>query len=337
MEKIIGIIDSSSHFTTSFCAYVNEKKVVPYLALAFTEYEAYAACREEYETVLLLISEEYAEHGSQLPDCPVIWLSDKQTDPERNRVNRYQGAEHLLKEILTRITVTARETPEGEMAELTAVYTPAGGTGQTSYALAYALNRSRNARILYLNLEACAGLSQLIRSEERDLSDALYYMRLSRAEQVDGKPRILSCVERVLSFDTIAPALCPEDLSELTTRELLDFLELLRGGNLYDELVLDVGTLIRQPWELFNNCTRLLVPVREELAMSRGRVKEFAAFLEKSAYRSVLGKLRLVSLPDIPEAIGRELSWELLEGPAWSRAAACRPEGPADAREWGEI
>lgn len=319
MEKIVAVIDVSNRFAVSFTNFLNEKRAIPYRAMAFTELTAFLESMEEYEAELLVISEEFMEEKASLPDCPCIWLTEKNSDPEQDLVNRYHGADRLLKEILTRLSSVAYTGNQESAVTLTAFYSPIGGCGQTTTAIAYAAMRGRSCRTLYINLEECAGLSSLFPSRERDLSDAMYYYLASHAEGTDCKTKMLSCVDHYMDFDYISPTICGEDLAGLGPEDYLGFLSVLQDPTLYDEIVLDMGALIRKPWDILRNCMKIIIPIRCSCQMSQAKLSDFKEYLEKSQYCDLVPRLQMVEIPYMSQMVGQPITRELIERSDWVR------------------
>lgn len=294
MEKIIGILDTDEQYVLRLCRYLNQKHPVPFKAMAFTDPEAFSTVGSEYEPALLLVSEVFRDHLPEtVSSCPCVYLSETESDPEALRINRYQGTDHLIKELLSFLNGGYSFAPFLSTVPLTAVYAPSGGCGRSVLALTYASVQSKKRRVLYVNLEEYAALDDLFGSPKKGLSDAIYYY-LSDPEN-PGK--ILSCISRFQGFDFFYPVVNPEDLADLSAADLFGMLTLLRDSALYDEIILDLGALIKQPWLVLEQCETVLEPVPEYNVMSRKKSLAFHHFLENSCYRTITERIRIIRLP----------------------------------------
>ncbi len=316
MEKIIVMIDESEAFSQMFSNYVNSHHILPVSIRVFTDWEAYLSGASEYDVRLILSSDVWMDSYANATNCEVVWLSEKPSDPGKNIVNRYQGAERLSKEIISRLSghleISAGET----RSVLTAFYAPFGGGGTTTAALAYAWWKGREQRVLFVSLEACSGLEILHAEGDKNLSDALYYF-LEDRENCEAK--LVGCTLHRMELNFIPPTTCFQDLEELSARTISEFMNHLRNPSLYDEIVVDVGGLVKEPLQMLSDADRVVTPMLRSAAMQHCKWREWEEFLKKSIYANLLNHTVLVELPFMEDLAGRSIGWDGITKSEWSR------------------
>lgn len=314
MEKIIVMIDESEAFSQMFSNYVNSHHILPVSIRAFTDWEAYLSCASEFDVKLILSSDIWMAEYQNATTCEVVWLSEKPSDPGRNIVNRYQGAERLSKEIISRLSGHLEFTSDSKRSKLTVFYAPVGGAGTTTAALAYSWWKGQSSRVLFINLEACSGLDILRTKEDKNFSDAMFYF-LEDPENCMAK--LVGCTLHRMELNFIPPTTCFQDLEELGAQTILEFLNLLRDPSLYDEIVVDLGDLVKEPLRVLTEADQIVAPMLRMSVMQHSKWKEWEDFLQKSIYTNLLNHCTVMDLPYMEDLAGRSIGWDGVTKSEW--------------------
>ncbi len=157
-----------------------------------------------------------------------------------SRYNRISLIYRKILEMFSEKTGSTGEVADTGQVKVTAVYSPAGGAGKTTVALAISERMAAGgARICYLNFEeapsedcflpqkAGHGLSELLGCLGEEMN---YGMKLQGLLQKKGEN-----LYYMNHFDS------PNDFYEMKEEEMEELLALIRGAGFFDHIVIDLG------------------------------------------------------------------------------------------------
>jgi len=166
--------------------------------------------------------------------------SDMTTDkPEFERIRKYQRISSIISAVLEQHARVSKNrfSPDSGNAGITAVWSPAGGVGKTTVALAYAASKvSEENEVFYLNLEVFSSIPGYFRESGKSISRVF---EMLDSNEGDAKMLIqgISCRESGITY------LCSPDnfddiciLSNDETKKLI-----ASCAALADELVIDMS------------------------------------------------------------------------------------------------
>ena len=152
---------------------------------------------------------------------------------------------------------------------------------------------AKKERSLFINLEEFAGLDEIIFKSKGGLSQALYYYK-SMGTTASGK--ILSCTEQIYGMDYFSPVNCPEDISELTDKELVSFIGVVANSGLYQSIWIDVGNSCSMPWGVMENADRIIIPKPLDF-VGRKKLSQFENYLVASGRTELISKVEKIDIP----------------------------------------
>ncbi len=213
-------------------------------------------------------------------------------------VKKYQKSESLLNEILLKYAEDTGgiETIQGKSnTKIAAFYSPAGGSGKTTLALALAAAASYTGqKVLYLNLEEIDSLQEVLPATPGSLSEIFLALKTKGmnvgiklsggvGRAVPGGFYYLSGVESISEHD---------EVSEKEMEKLIDSIRLLSG---YDMVILDLSSAFSAKnlrlMELSDVVFCPVLPEENSMAKMRRLARE-ADFHDR--YQSLFGKTRLL-------------------------------------------
>lgn len=299
MEKLCCILDSEENYAVRMATCFNNKKVFPHVMRAFSETESYIECSKENEIVLLLVADNLYKESLVSTAGLIIKLSDQSLVMESAdglpQVGKYQAIDSIIRDVISLYESaghTADNIRSAKKAKLVSVYSPNGYCGKTTLALALAHERGKKEHVIYINLEEFSGLGQLLPERKGNLSDALYYFQTGIG---NGMGKYLSIISPGDGFDYYPPAACATDIPYMSTGVITDFVEQLAVIGSYSMVILDIGSLIKEPWKLLAKSDAVLMPKPDSLHREQ-RQMEFEKFLLASGYEDVLKKVVMVPL-----------------------------------------
>ncbi len=184
--------------------------------------------------------------NSYLPG-PVFYRQIRQT------AVRLLGRNHSIEPVKTQQPIPAAPKEAGE-GRLLSVYSPIGGCGKSSFAIALSKSlaeRYGSRRVLYLNLEEFSDWRTFFRTDgPSNLSDFLYYMLIDNPSCEEAKEYMKNTAVRQRSgVYFIEPCNAFEDLTVLSKTETDHFIDLLCAC--FDIVVCDMGTSVYEGILLF--------------------------------------------------------------------------------------
>lgn len=294
MRKICAIFDSDEQYAYRFMNYVNEKRLLPFEVVIFTQKGVLMEYLKESRVELLLIAGE-AEELEEVRVGKVIKLSED-TD-SKDGVYKYQSVDLLIKQVLQRMG----EDVDGETA-LTmnsgnccvyGVYSPVARSFKTSLAIALAMGAARNGRTLYINLEEFCGNTEFVNDTGGNLSELLYYFRNSKDKL---KGRLGQATRNYGGFEYIPVCSTPEDYEEIMPEEWLRFLSYLVENGGYDTIVLDIGNAVHEAWKLIGLCKTAYMPSSKD-GVGKRKEDRFAEYLKMIGRENLTQKICKVEIP----------------------------------------
>ena len=189
-----------------------------------------------------VLSPEMAESApSQLAALTlVLWDGTASGNPpEQNLLQKYQRISGIVRQILQQYAEVSSLRPgvQADRGHITVVWSPAGGSGKTTVALAYAAQRiSEGKKTLYLNLEPFSSTPLYFAQNGKSLSSVF--------GQLDGNVELL--LQSIRQEDEASGILyfCRpdnyDDIQILTEEDLTVLV--YAGASGVDELVVDLGS-----------------------------------------------------------------------------------------------
>ena len=133
-------------------------------------------------------------------------------------------------------------------------------------------------------MEEYAGIGGYFRDGEvQNLSHLLYY---AKQESDDISVRIASMVRQMGNMDYIPPMKVWTDLKSVTAKEWQSFFDRLTGQSVYDTVILDIGDIVSDTFEVLRMCNWVLVPQADDVY----------AKAKMNQYRYMLNVLRIQDL-----------------------------------------
>lgn len=252
---------------------------------------------EQMAGKIILLSENGQRKG-ELP-YPVVCKLQPAENIEKEIMGCYaQGGERTLPEL----AISAVERKK----QLWGVFSPVGGSGTTTFALALGQRLAREGSVLYLNLENFGSLVGE-GAYKGGMTDLLYYIKERKENlflllaSLAEKRQELDCI---LSVDYYGDLL---SIREEDVDYLLGELEKSR----YETILLDVGCATPAFFYLLSKCSRIFLPQRKE--EQQGKMAAMERSLRMEGREELL--LRMEKLL-VPNAQGPEMErflWKIAQ------------------------
>lgn len=315
-DSICAVYDIEDTYAYKMMNIMSTKKGFPFRPMIFTKQDIFMGFLKANVTNALLIHESLFNETIQKCDINHIFIltEDKPEDKAENETNnqtknetrnqtgnetgdisylyRYQPAAKILDEIVTECfqSISIATTK----AKIFGVYSPVSNVGKTTFSLALANEIGEQYNTLYINFEEFSGLGELlVESNNNNLSDVAYNYRSSKEKL---KSEFLSMIGKMGNFSYIAPVKCAEDLAFITMDNWLEIITYLADEFGYEAVVLDISTVLKQPWKMIQICEKAYLPVRSDY-MSLKKENDFETYLLSVGKEEIYNRLIRLTIP----------------------------------------
>lgn len=315
-KQKFAILDTEEAYACNLMEYLSERQSIPFETLVFGSVDALRAFTSQSPLDLLLVSDKMmCDEIRQMDIRRIIVLSEGeilQDCGDYPLVYKYQSSDSLVAEVMScyaRQEVAQPALLSRKHITVSAVYSPVGRCGKTSFALTLGQILAQRQNVLYINLEGYAGFSALLeRQPPSDITDVMYFLRQNRGSVI---MKLNSAVQKMGRADYIPPAQSPQDLRDIRPEEWSQLLDELTAYSSYDRIILDIGPQVDEVCALLARCDVIYMPVCADL-MSKAKVEQFEKLMRELEYTEILDKTRRLFLPMAIPGAGGEYFWEQL-------------------------
>lgn len=184
------------------------------------------------------------------------------------RIEKYQRISFIVQELLTKSEVTADQNLS---TKVTVVWSPAGGVGKTTVALAYAAKKTSNAKVIYLDLDYFSSIPIYFNSNNRGISWVFQQL-----EDTDLGVHLEGVAETDAStgITFFGPPDNYDDINIFTVEYLKPLLKSL--AVIGEEIVIDLPSACHDlTQKLFEEANKIFV-VTDTSAASKQKLQQFA-------------------------------------------------------------
>jgi len=252
-----------------------------------------ALSKRKYD-VALLESQLTENADMNSIDLPLqLWSEDETacTEPEIGKISKYQRISSIVASILERYAGVSkqRHSPDSKTAGITAVWSPAGGVGKTTVALAYALSNVNDGKeVFYLNLEAFSSAPGYFADNSKSIS-AVFEM----LDNTGGNVKMF--VQGICSRENGITYLCsPDNYDDICILSNDNIKELIAAcSQLADELVIDLScSCDSRTRQVLDTADKVLL-VTEQTIPADAKLTQFVS--QNNVFEDIKEKITLVA------------------------------------------
>ncbi|MBQ5660493.1 MAG: hypothetical protein IIV18_04040 [Lachnospiraceae bacterium] len=284
---------------------------------AFTAQETLTEYTSRHPVDLLLASADFLETMPEQENVRQIMMLTEEAEYSGPMASayKYQSADALVQEILRHCT---EKSPNPEMrwrknTEFYGVYSPIKRCGKTGFAVMLGQALAEHGRVLYLNFEEYPGFGELFGKKDCDFSEVLLYLRQGRERVYQRIQKNICALGRI---DYVPPGVGYGDICQMEWKHWQCLLESIREEEVYDSVVLDLGSVQGPLFKVFGYCKEIFMPVLDD-PVSKAKVEEFRWICSGLEEADTFGRIRTVYPP-------QENYWEQLNGAALEESGLYR-------------
>ena len=305
MKIKVAILDKDINYINRMAAAFSIKYSDKMEIYSFTEYEGVIKVLEDNKIDVLVASDEFDINEKELPrKCGFAYfveVNNVESVKGQAAIFKFQKADLIYKQILSLYSEKASDISGIRLGDdnckTVAFISPAGGTGASTMAAAYATACSKmKKKALYLNFETLGSSDIFFHAEGQfDMSDIIYALN---SKKTNISLKIESCVkqdaEGVYFFSRPKTAL---DIMEMNADEKLHLLSELQLAGTYDYIIIDMEFgLGKENLEILSHMHSIvLVSDGTEISNTKTlRAWEALNILEQSMDVSITGRIAVI-------------------------------------------
>ena len=335
MKRILVICEPETEYALRLMEFINRKKNFPLRAAAFDSFLPAAEFIGKNGVEILLLSEKFLDETEMFPEEKVKKMNVRKClilTEDRNRISggnpdtykqvyKYDSAETIVREVENAYdaemkTLHGIVKRPGE-AKVYGIYSPVGGSGKTSLALALGQELAREQRVLYLNMESCSALEEILGAgQERNISDLIYCIRQHPEEIAE---RISAMTVSVQNLDCIMPVSSIDDIACVAENEWMEMINRVAAEGAYDVILIEPESGMPGFAGILEACAKVFMPAKND-AVSQAKIEGFESKLKAAGAGDVLDRILKVRVP-FYQASG--LGRHYYEGLLWSELGDC--------------
>lgn len=310
----VGVCDRDIDYSRSFMEYVNSDTSLGFQIVIFTDID-HILLYLESRTLDLIITDDISKcerKGNELylTDIRVMEMSDTRIDYQNNGyllannyIYRYQMASEICKQI--KKNLVPEDVIIRNVSEFICVYSPLGRCGKTRLAKTIAgIDEVRGG--LYVGMENYSdNLASLT-------TNMLYPLKMNRSDLEDEIMRQIY-QEKGIYMSYLSGTYI--DAFDVGVPEIEKLKSLLLKSGSFTTICFDIGTAVLSDFSILEVFDKIYMPVlRDELSINKLEV--FMKLLSDMGFKSVIGKIRKVDVPDC-EAFSEEMIrtvWKIKSG-----------------------
>lgn len=307
-KKNLAICDADEAYVRRLSELLAIRDSFPFQIAVYKESGQILDTNKQSDTDLLLISSpEYEKLVSdsrkekKLQDTVVILLDDGKQNlpPMMPVIYKFQSGEIIRKELLEIYgktkgnEISCRQTGR-KQAKIIGVYSPVGRCGQTSFCLLLGQILAKKSKVLYLNFEPFSGLKSIMQiQEKKDITDLIYAMH---GDGTRLSFQMESMISNLNGLDYITPAGVYMDLMGISEDDWIIMLEALKGGGVYDYVILDLSEMMQGLLNILRKCQMIYTIIRKD-GFASAKIDQYELLLKNYDYEDVMTKTRKCELP----------------------------------------
>lgn len=296
----------------------------------FSSVEQLITYNREHEIQCLLISEVFEDEVRERKEIHAkkyfgltsekmkarIRSEEGRGNKEIQYIYRYQSVVDIFDEIraclleLNDGEILFSKNVEEVVTKLIGIYNPVHRNGQTTFARAMAnYHGETGKRVLYLNMEEYAGVTEKADYCEGDLGEVLYYLK---QDIKSINYRLASFTAKVGYYEMVPPIIMSRELRNITGDEWIAFLEEITERSGYEIIVLDLDSCVQGLLEILELCDLVYMPIREDCTGNEKR-KQFELNLQKLQKQELKDKMICKYIPVVDKGSVMEVEQEIAE------------------------
>ena len=298
MNHIMVVFDREREYTEKLVDYLNLKEEFPFEVRGFSEWELLKEFLEKQHAEVALCDMSVLDKIEEYGDIKIIILQDHHMDEfsEYDRLWKYQSCEEMIyqmMEILSKSDLECKYIGRKKRLKMIGFYSPVKRNLQSTFALSLGQHLGKRVKTLYVSLESCSCLEELLQIEfKKDLSDIMYDMQTSIKEEF----YFASVISKYQELYMLPGMNNQNDLLAISAEEWLAFLKKLEEETSYEYILLDLSDGVQGLYEILRQCQRVY-EVQLKNKVSQLKLDKYHNQLKQSGYEDVIEHIKEYSVP----------------------------------------
>lgn len=268
------IADSIKEYMDRLAKYLISRESDKFIVNTFTNKKYIKEYLKINKVDIFLVSPDILDETFNLDNVVVTILNIADLIPSKfvdfPYINKYKPGNIIANEL---IRIFA-EYSEDEIVEediqsnkeIIGVYSPIGGVGKTTIAIAIAKSLAvRGKKTLFLSMEQNASYNFFLKKENKyNFSDFLYYLK-QNDKKLLMKVQSFRNVDSNSGIHYFSPPICYNDLNEINVKEWSYLFNYIRDKSSYSRVIIDFSShLSERNIDILNLCNKIILIVAKD-------------------------------------------------------------------------
>ena len=323
MKKVLIIADDDELFVENLEEYIVRNHSTDFEVRTFTDMfylEKFFSEPKKVDILLLSPKFKFESMNDQYINNIVFISDDENLNSEYQSIFRFGEITKIYNKLKSLVYSNEHEYETDNLiidkAKVVTIYSPIGGVGKTSIAVASAIElASQGYKTLYLNLENMQSTKAYfdIKSNSRNLSDIISYLNAGTNKL---SSYIQTCINSDLSTNTyyINPADNIFDLEQMSSDDIKYLIQVLVDMKQFNYIVIDTSSTYNAfKKSIIDISNKIILPI-EQSNISREKVLSFLNYIDdEELYKfiPVINKYKEEYVDSIKEVCVRYNSFQI--------------------------
>lgn len=309
VSKVLAFCDAEEEYAHLMTEFLKKHKDLPWEIHTYTNIEDLISAQSGEIVILLIAESSYQPCIQDLNPLKLIILNESGILrwKDLTYIDKYQPAEEVLRSLL-QIYMEIADTPLPRFGKVyqtkfIGIYTPIHRSLQTSMALTMSQILAKDHTTLYINLEYCAGIGELLPDMKTlDIADLLVFLN---AEKEKFRLRLRTICQHLGNLDYVPPIRVGQNLLSITSKEWISLIQKIEDLGEYEYVVLDLSDCVQGLFDILRLC-EVIYTLQQNDRISQSKILQYEQLLKLYEFDDVLKNTRHVDVPKI-----RKISGEL--------------------------
>lgn len=301
MNYVLAIYDNEVEYANQLMNYMKRKQKQSIQTSVFTNQESLKEYLKHDKVHVLLINENIeleSELHEKIKNICILsegnYIRENATYPV---IYKFQSAELVMQEIFSYFPIEIPESSfhglEKSKLKIISIYSVTRDMEKTAFALNLAKQYAKEHNTLYINLDIFQTINNMnLQGEEKGLSDFIYYLKQNSPNLITKMNKLIM-KEGNLKF--IQGAVFTPDIYELTTEDMLLWIQEINNSTNYEKVIFNVGCFFQATLELFRNSSELLYIIGDKV-IDKSKYEVFKNQLQWAGFDDVISKIKEITI-----------------------------------------
>ena len=291
VETLI-IYDREEAYVEALSDYLNKNMELGIVTVAFSDMNKFIQYLEPGKSLYVMLSEDFDKEkiiGKISEDRIISLVTAKDREHNGPWIYKYQSAKAITKELASIMMIKSGEDLLS-YNNLHIVFSTKSNIEREEYVELLLTDLTKKASVLYLDMEPFGNRTVSRYEDSKGMSELIYYLKHG-GEKLKWKFK--SLIEKEGISGRVLPVNCPLDLTELTKEDIRELLNVFKGLNEYEIILINLGVLNLATFELMKSGSHIEMVVTRKQG-DRESAENFINNMKLLGMKDVEGRVEII-------------------------------------------